>query len=169
MFSPAVADLIVVRPRGMQIRQASTDNEIAIARTLFQEYAAWLGVDLAFQGFGEELAVLPGVYSPPRGRLLLASEKGETAGCIALRPVAELACEMKRLFVRPAFRGRGVGKMLAERVVEEARMIGYASMKLDTLPSMGAARRLYEALGFVPIPAYYDTPLPGTIFMELQL
>lgn len=153
----------------MQIRQASTDNEIAIARILFQEYAAWLGVDLAFQGFGAELVDLPGVYSPPRGRLLLASEKGETVGCIALRSLTELACEMKRLFVRPAFHGRGIGKMLAERVVREAKMIGYASMKLDTLPSMDAARRLYEALGFVRIPAYYDTPLPGTIFMELQL
>lgn len=153
----------------MQIRQACTDNEIAIARILFQEYAAWLGVDLAFQGFGAELVGLPGVYSPPRGRLLLASEKGATAGCIALRSLTELACEMKRLFVRPAFHGRGIGKMLAERAVREAKMIGYASMKLDTLPSMDAARRLYEALGFVRIPAYYDTPLPGTIFMELQL
>jgi carbonic anhydrase len=91
----------------MQIRQASTDNEIAIARILFQEYAAWLGVDLAFQGFGAELVGLPGVYSPPRGRLLLASEKGETAGCIALRSLTELACEMKRLFVSQRFTDAG--------------------------------------------------------------
>jgi ribosomal protein S18 acetylase RimI-like enzyme len=153
----------------MNIRRATTEAEIAAARALFEEYAAWLSVDLCFQGFAAELANLPGLYAPPRGRLLLAWADAETAGCVALRPLGDSACEMKQLFVRPAFRGQGAGRMLAEKVVAEAKAIGYASMRLDTLPAMGAATALYESLGFVRIPAYYATPLQDTIFMELKL
>jgi putative acetyltransferase len=153
----------------MQICQASTLDEIAVVRTLFQEYAAWLRIDLCFQGFAAELASLPGLYALPRGRLLLASVGGEALGCVALRSVGGTVCEMKRLFVRPAFQGRGLGRRLAEMVIAEARTIGYSTMTLDTLPFMHAAIRLYETLGFVRRPAYYATPLQETIFMELQL
>jgi ribosomal protein S18 acetylase RimI-like enzyme len=152
----------------MNIRQATTQQDIAATRALFKEYAAWLGVDLRFQGFDAELAGLPGLYAPPRGRLLLAWADS-AAGCVALRPLSDSVCEMKRLFVRPAFRGEGVGRMLAEKVVAEAMAIGYASMRLDTLPAMNAATKLYESLGFARIPAYYATPLADTIFMELKL
>jgi GNAT superfamily N-acetyltransferase len=153
----------------MQICQASTLDEIAVVRTLFQGYAAWLRIDLCFQGFATELASLPGLYALPRGRLLLASVGGEALGCVALRSVGGTVCEMKRLFVRPAFQGRGLGRRLAEMVIAEARTIGYSTMTLDTLPFMHAAIRLYETLGFVRRPAYYATPLQETIFMELQL
>ena len=153
----------------MQICQASTLDEIAVVRTLFQEYAAWLRIDLCFQGFAAELASLPGLYALPRGRLLLASVGGEALGCVALRSVGGTVCEMKRLFVRPAFQGRGSGRRLAEMVIAEARTIGYSTMTLDTLPFMHAAIRLYETLGFVRRSAYYATPLQETIFMELQL
>jgi putative acetyltransferase len=153
----------------MQICQASTLDEIAVVRTLFQEYAAWLRIDLCFQGFATELASLPGLYALPRGRLLLASVGGEALGCVALRSVGGTVCEMKRLFVRPAFQGRGLGRRLAEIVIAEARTIGYSTMTLDMLPFMHAAIRLYETLGFVRRPAYYATPLQETIFMELQL
>jgi GNAT superfamily N-acetyltransferase len=136
---------------------------------LFEEYAAWIGLDLSFQGFAAELASLPGPYVPPRGRLLLALAGGEAAGCVALRPLDSGVCEMKRLYVRPPFRGQGLGKLLAERIVEEARAIGYLKMKLDTLPFMQPAIRLYESLGFSSCTAYYATPLPDTVFMELRL
>src|ERR1043165_316924 len=153
----------------MQVRYAKTQEEIETARILFREYAAWLQVDLCFQNFAEELASLPGLYAPPRGRLLIAYSDKEPAGCVALRPLKDSMCEMKRLFVRPAFRGRNLGRRLAEQVVADARSIGYASMVLDTLPSMGPALRLYEGLGFVRRVAYYETPLKETVFMELKL
>jgi len=153
----------------MRICQASTAEQIALSRVLFEEYAGWLGIDLSYQGFAAELAGLPGSYAPPRGRLLLALASGEAAGCVALRPLEGMICEMKRLFVRPAFRGQRLGRLLAERVVEEARGIGYRTMRLDTLPCMHAAIQLYEALGFVRRAAYYQTPLGDTVFMELQL
>lgn len=153
----------------MKICQAAAPQEIAIARELFEEYAAWLDIDLCFQGFAAELADLPGAYAPPRGRLYLAFADGEPGGCIALRPLEGNNCEMKRLFVRPALRGRGIGKCLAERLVEDARAIGYKAMRLDTLPFMHGAIGLYEALGFERRAAYYETPLKETIFMELEL
>jgi putative acetyltransferase len=153
----------------MKICQAVTPEQIALSRALFEEYAGWLGIDLSFQGFAAELASLPGTYAPPRGRLLLALAGNKVSGCVALRPLGDGACEMKRLFVRPAFRGQGIGKLLAERIVEEARAIGYRTIRLDTLPHMQAAIRLYEELGFVRCAAYYETPLPDTVFMELQL
>ena len=153
----------------MQIGQASTPEDLAAARALFEEFAAWLGVDLCFQRFNEELASLPGLYAPPRGRLLLALVGDEVAGCVALRPMDEMVCEMKRLFVRPPFRGSGVGGRLAKTAIEEARNAGYSSMKLDTLSSMHAALQLYASLGFMSCPTYYDTPLKETVFMELPL
>ena len=153
----------------MQIRQAITPEQIGAILELFEEYAAWLQIDLCFQSFAAEVATLPGLYAPPRGCLLLAMQGEDIAGCVALRPVGETACEMKRLFVRPAYQGHGLGSALAQGVVLEARSIGYSTMRLDTLPDMHKAIRLYEFLGFVRRSAYYDTPLQETIFMELNL
>lgn len=153
----------------VEICPATTPEQIAAIRTLFQEYAAWLRIDLCFQGFAEELAALPGIYAPPRGRLLLATGTGGPAGCVALRPAGDTVCEMKRLFVRAAHQGHGLGRTLAREAISSAKGIGYRTMVLDTLPFMQNAIRLYESLGFVRRPAYYDTPLPETIFMELHL
>lgn len=155
--------------RVMRIDQAETPEQIATIRCLFGEYAAWLGIDLSYQRFDEELAALPGDYAFPRGRLLLATDAGGPAGCVALRPLGDLVCEMKRLFVRPNHQGHGLGRALAERVIREARSIGYATMRLDTLPFMRSAIQLYTSLGFVRCCAYYDTPLPETVFLELTL
>jgi ribosomal protein S18 acetylase RimI-like enzyme len=156
--------------RTMEIHQVITPPEIAETRALFEEYAAWLKVDLCFQGFQAELDGLPGLYAPPRGRLLLArAENGAAAGCVALRPLSGPACEMKRLFVRPDFRRRGLGRQLAEHLIAEARAAGYAVMRLDTLPFITAALQLYESMGFVRCPSYYDTPMAETIFLELKL
>jgi putative acetyltransferase len=153
----------------VRIRSALAAPEIDAARELFEEYAAALGIDLGYQGFEEELAGLPGFYAPPRGQLLVAWMGDEAAGCVALRPLAADVCEMKRLYVRPAFRGSGIGKLLAEAIIEEARQIGYRAMRLDTVPKLAAATRLYESLGFVRRDAYYETPVGETIFMELGL
>jgi len=153
----------------IEIRRAASGKEIEAARRLFDEYAAALEIDLGYQGFADELASLPGCYAPPRGRLLIAWVGDEAAGCVALRPLAEDVCEMKRLYVRPEFRGSGIGKQLAEAIIVEARQIGYAIMRLDTVPKLQAATRMYESLGFVRRDAYYETPVVGTIFMELAL
>ncbi len=158
-----------MKEQPIAIRQATAPQEIAAIRALFQEYADGLGVDLCFQSFAAELAGLPGAYGPPGGRLLLAHAGGGPAGCVALRAIADGVCEMKRLFVRPAFRGSGLGRALAERVIQEARASGYRKMRLDTLRSLQPAISLYETLGFVRCAPYYDTPLADTVFMELQL
>ena len=143
--------------------------DLAVARRLFEEYAASLGVDLEFQGFADELARLPGEYAPPGGRLLLALDDDQPAGCVAVRPLESGVCEMKRLYVRPTHRGRGWGRRLAERAVAEARAAGYRYMRLDTLAGMAEAQGLYADLGFRAIPAYRHNPVPGTVFLELDL
>ena len=153
----------------MQIIEATALPDIERARSLFREYETSLGVDLCFQGFEQELAGLPGAYARPSGRLLLAVDDGRPAGCIALRPLGADGCEMKRLYVRPEFRGRRVGRLLAERLLAEARAIGYARLRLDTLPSMKEAIPLYRSLGFAEIAPYYANPVPGALFMELAL
>jgi ribosomal protein S18 acetylase RimI-like enzyme len=138
-------------------------------RPLFTEYAASLGFSLCFQGFDDELAGLPGAYAPPLGRLLLARVDGVVAGCVALRPLDEGVCEMKRLFVRPAFHGRGLGRQLVERLIKEGSAAGYPAMRLDTVPSMTAALGLYASIGFVDIPPYRPNPIPGARYLELVL
>lgn len=154
----------------MNFIQAETSEQIDQARSLFREYEAWLGLDLCFQNFEKELAELPGAYAPPTGRLLLAFEKDQLAGCIALRKLSDGVCEMKRLFLRPQFQGSGRGRQLAERLINEAREAGYETMRLDTLPQqMGTAIALYRALGFKEIEPYYENPVAGALFMELEL
>jgi putative acetyltransferase len=150
--------------------QAQSPEEIAIARGLFQEYAAGLNIDLCFQNFDQEVKGLPGNYAPPSGRLLLAVEGEQVAGCIALRSLGDGACEMKRLYVRPEFRGQGLGKRLVTTLVDAARRIGYERMLLDNLPGkMDEAIALYRALGFREIVPYYHNPVPGALFMEQSL
>ena len=154
----------------IRIFQAETAEEIETSRRLFREYEAWLDLDLCFQGFEEELRTLPGRYAVPDGRLFLAAVDGEPAGCIALRRLEDSVCEMKRLYLRPRFRGLGLGRVLIERLMDEARGCGYSKMRLDTLPSkMAKAVNLYEAYGFVEIPPYYDNPHKDVLFMELAL
>ena len=156
--------------RNIEIRQATTVSEIDAARSLFREYEAWLGLDLCFQGFEAELASLPGKYAPPNGRLLLAYAADKLAGCIAMRKLEDGACEMKRLFVRDEFRGSRIGIRLIEKVIADAREIGYENMRLDTYPpKMAKAVKLYESHGFVAIPPYYENPHDGVLFMELAL
>jgi ribosomal protein S18 acetylase RimI-like enzyme len=152
------------------IVQGETSGQIEEVRLLFREYEAWLGVDLCFQSFEEELENLPGKYAKPSGRLFLALSAEKIAGCIALRKIGDATCEMKRLFVRPDFRGLRLGKMLIEKVIAEAKAIGYRRMRLDTLPDkMPEAVELYQFNGFREIPPYYENPHQETLFMELDL
>ena len=154
----------------MKFKQVESVEEIAHARELFEEYAAWLGVDLCFQGFEKELRELPGDYSPPDGRLILAIDDEHVAGCIAIRKISGDICEMKRLYVRPAFRGRGLGRELANAIIKDARSIGYQKMRLDTLPRMMEwAVSMYRELGFKEIEPYYSNPIVGTLYLELAL
>ncbi len=154
----------------IRILPAESAAQIATARELFLEYAAGLGFDLSFQNFDQELASLPGDYAPPHGCLLLAECDGEMAGCVALHESDGTICEMKRLYVRPQFRGQKLGRLLAEAVIEQARRLGYRRMRLDTVaPVMLEAVGLYRTLGFHEIPPYRVNPMPGTLFMELQL
>jgi carbonic anhydrase len=151
--------------------QAETAAQVSHARSLFIEYSEGLGLDLCFQNFEKELAELPGGYAPPEGRLLLVILNGEIAGCVALRKINDdRTCEMKRLYVRPKFRGKGIGKASVIKLIEEARALGYARMRLDTLPSqMSEAIKVYRLLGFREIEPYYHNPVEGAMFMELTL
>ncbi|KAI7217981.1 hypothetical protein KC333_g3893 [Hortaea werneckii] len=165
------------------ISAAKTQEDLDAVLQLFEAYALALGIDLSFQDFAAEVANLPGKYAPPTGCLLLARDtEGRGVGCVGLRPLPMTedgggddaatgvsCCEMKRLYVDPSQRGSGLGRILAERVIVEARSLGYQRMRLDTLPSMQSARALYKALGFKEIEPYYRTPIQGTIFMELEL
>ncbi len=155
----------------MNLIQVSSAEQIASARMLFEEYASALGIDLCFQGFSEELADLPGKYAPPSGRLFLAVDNSdEVAGCIAVRQLDGEICEMKRLYVRDAFRGKGVGRELAEHLIQAARELGYRRMRLDTLPGkMDPAISLYRSLGFEEVEPYYVNPVAGVLFFELKL
>ena len=157
-------------PAGLSITQAETESDIGQVRELFIEYAQSLGFSLCFQNFDQELAGLPGDYSPPDGRLLLANVEGELAGCVALHKLQAGICEMKRLYLRPKFRGRGLGRVLANAIIAEARNTGYKVMRLDTVePAMKQAVALYRQLGFYEIAPYRVNPMPGTLYMELQL
>jgi len=159
----------------------ATVQDLPTIRELFREYVTWLGVDLSFQGFEEELATLPGKYAHPAGRILVARArtggpaggdpgKGVTvAGCVAMRPLDPPRCEMKRLWVREPFRKLGVGRLLVRSILREARAAGYTSMVLDTLDRMIPARHLYESAGFREIDAYYDNPLPGAVYLGIRL
>ncbi len=157
----------------MAIDIATSAQDMAIAAQLFREYADSLGLDLAFQNFDDELAQLPGDYAAPRGALLLAYVDGALAGCCALRPLdnADIpnAAEMKRLYVRRAFRGFGLGRQLAEAILDAARQAGYASVLLDTLDDMEAARNLYADLGFQSIEPYYHNPIPGAHYLKADI
>jgi len=155
---------------GFEICQAESVSQIAFARELFLEYAQSLGFSLCFQGFDRELAGLPGDYAPPKGRLLLLMVANDVAGCVALHKIDDEICEMKRLYVRPQFRGQGVGKVLAVRVIAEARQIGYAKLRLDTVePVMRTAVAMYRNLGFREIAPYRANPIEGALYMELEL
>jgi putative acetyltransferase len=153
----------------VKVIQAESAEHIAGAKGLFQEYADSLGVDLCFQNFAQELANLPGEYAPPSGRLLLAVEGDALAGCVALRRMSEEICEMKRLYVRPEFRGTGLGRRLAVEIMTEARRIGYQKIRLDTLPFMRDAMALYRSLGFREIAPYRLNPVEGSLYLEADL
>jgi ribosomal protein S18 acetylase RimI-like enzyme len=154
----------------MNLIQAATEAEIQMARELFEEYAVGIGISLCFQNFDQELAGLPGKYAAPDGRLLLAYSDDRLAGCIALRKLDSISCEMKRLFLRNDFRGQGLGRALVQAIIDEAKGIGYERIRLDTLPGrMDSAISLYRRFGFQEIAPYYDNPVEGALFMELAL
>jgi carbonic anhydrase len=150
--------------------EAVAPTQVQEARSLFLEYSEGLGISLCFQNFGQELAGLPGAYAPPTGRLFLASYRGRLAGCVGLRKIGDGICEMKRLYVRPEFRGLGIGRALALHLIKEAGALSYDRMRLDTLPlQMAEAIKMYRSLGFREIEPYYDNPVEGAMFMELSL
>jgi putative acetyltransferase len=167
--SPSVYPLSSV-VKSLSFAQAETAAQIAQARELFLEYAQSLGFSLCFQNFDQELARLPGDYAPPTGCLLLTEYDGQPAGCVALHKLDANICEMKRLYLRPAFRGKGFGRVLADRIITEARQIGYQRMRLDTVePVMKDAVAMYRRIGFKEIAAYCANPIAGALYMELEL
>jgi putative acetyltransferase len=167
--SPSLSSVSPVIP-GLVITQAESVARISLVRELFLEYAQSLGFSLCFQSFDQELAGLPGEYSPPDGRLLLMEYQGQPAGCVALHKLEPGICEMKRLYVRPAFRGKGLGRVLAERILSEARGIGYRRLRLDTVePVMKNAVAMYRLLGFGEIAPYRANPIEGALYMEVEL
>jgi ribosomal protein S18 acetylase RimI-like enzyme len=153
----------------IRIAEARWPDDRAIVESMFREYVASLSEDISFQNVDDELSRLPGKYARPGGVVLIAWDGADAAGAVAYRMVEPGVCEMKRLYVRPAFRGRDIGRELAEELIEDARAQGYRTMLLDTLASMQSARALYRALGFRPVEAYYDNPLPGTMYMALEI
>jgi ribosomal protein S18 acetylase RimI-like enzyme len=156
--------------KDLSFAQAQSEPQVAQARELFIEYAKSLGFSLCFQNFDKELANLPGDYSPPDGRLLLAESDGQLAGCVALHKLGEGVCEMKRLYLRPDFRSKGLGRALANRIIAEARQIGYELMRLDTVePVMRDAVAMYRRIGFREIAPYRNNPIAGALYMELVL
>ncbi len=156
--------------KGLSFLQTESPDQIAHARELFLEYAQSLGFSLCFQNFDKELAELPGDYAPPEGRLLLAEFEGQLAGCVALHKLAPNICEMKRLYLRPQFRGKSLGRALADRIIAEASQIGYQSMRLDTVePVMKDAVAMYRKIEFREIAPYCANPIAGALYMELRL
>ena len=149
--------------------RAAESKDIPDVRRMLEEYVAWIGLDLAFQEVDAELAGLPGEYAPPKGALFVAPDRDRLVAMIGLRPFEGAICEMKRLYVRPEARGRGLARQLIAQVLDEARRLGYSEIRLDTLPMMGDAQALYVALGFSDIDAYYETPIAGTRFMAKRL
>jgi len=165
-----VVEALAQNRNEFSLTQAKSSADIDEARALFKQYEASLGISLCFQSFDQELASLPGDYAPPLGRLLLARVGSDVAGCIALRKLNDSVCEMKRLYLRPSFRGKGLGGKMVDAILNEAKLIGYAKMRLDTIPGkMDEAIKLYRSIGFKEIPAYYDTPFGDTLYMELNL
>jgi len=153
----------------IRIIRAQSPDQVDEVRRLFREYERFLGVDLCFQSFEEELAGLPGQYGPPDGVLLMAMDGRQVAGCVALRKLEDGVCEMKRLYLSPQYRRRGLGRLLAERILNEAAALGYRVMRLDTLDKLKEAMGLYEAMGFRRREPYYGNPLPGVVYWELDL
>jgi ribosomal protein S18 acetylase RimI-like enzyme len=153
----------------LKIDRVETEEALMESKTLLVEYMDTIRNEVCFQNFDQEVANLPGDYTPPDGRLLIARIDGSIAGCIALRKLEEGTCEMKRLYVRPQFRGLQIGRALTEAVIAEAREIGYTRMRLDTLPSMKKAQAIYQDIGFKEIPPYHSYPIEGVKFLELEL
>lgn len=156
-------------PVKLHILGADDHVELEHVRQFFRNYAAWLGVNLDYQDFGEEMASLPGVYAAPAGRLFFATFEGRPAGCVGIRPTSDGVCEMKRLYVEPEMRGNGIGRQLALAAIKAAKALGYRKVMMDTLPAMRIAVKLYRELGFKEAPAYYPTPVEGTLFLALDL
>src|SRR5207237_8044111 len=156
--------------QAFDFKTAESPDEIATIHDLFLEYAQSLGFSLCFQSFDQELAALPGDYAPPDGRLLLATSSGQPAGCVALHKLESDICEMKRLYVRPRYRGKGLGRQLADKIITEARQLGYKKLRLDTVePIMKTTVAMYRQLGFRDIPPYRQNPIAGALYMELEL
>jgi len=155
---------------GFDFQRVESPQQITAIRELFLEYAQSLGFSLCFQSFDQELASLPGDYAPPYGQLILATSNGQPAGCVALHRIGQDICEMKRLYVRPQYRGKGLGRELAQKIIAEARQLGYKKLRLDTVePIMKTAVAMYRQLGFCEIPPYRPNPIDGALYMELQL